>query len=545
MASEGSDATTLVIYSRTGNQGKQSSHGLRQFYLKMYEYITDFGMPDEEVKDIQLAIEELLHKIKEEFGKKYPHFRTKDIVGAGSYYENTKILRPDEFDFLYVLEDLSNDTLVEMKKIHLAEMGGVEVKLKDEEYFLNGPWLVDTNSDGELYLSFYQFLSDKNVLYMKEPVEYFSKAFVNATGHLAGLRSDQKYGQLNVSGIESTNGPNVEIWYEWKSKSGKTATVKSDLTPVIRAFNLEDMVSAGDCMSAKYFEKLKARGSYFVMPSKVRHLQAITSFSPTFTETERDIMLELNDSHRVTYRCLKFLLLDIFTSSNAAFLELKQFGHPELFQESDFRLVLRKIDYLSHRSFLSTFCLKTALLTHTCTCDNDAAPELCALDVIEILLRGAECDKPYLSNIFNKDNLFWKYSLAEYAGKLKNLRAYLSVLRSFHHMVMKDTALNSEELTPESRLRKVMTVLVNLTEENSEQLAEEISFTLPTSWTNLNAFKYSQQDNKPIPHFSDWRLMLDVSTIVAKNSVEIGVENYECKASEPGSSSMDGRPSKT
>ncbi|CAG2186779.1 unnamed protein product [Mytilus edulis] len=48
--------------------------------------------------------------------EKDPRFRSSEILSVGSYKENTKILEPDEFDFLVVMDELSKPGVISIVK---------------------------------------------------------------------------------------------------------------------------------------------------------------------------------------------------------------------------------------------------------------------------------------------------------------------------------------------------------------------------------------------------------------------------------------------
>ena len=62
--------------------------------------------------NIQTIMQTLLRKL----GDTNPIFRISKSIPTGSFYENTKVGSPDEFDFMVVLENLSQPGSVELKQ---------------------------------------------------------------------------------------------------------------------------------------------------------------------------------------------------------------------------------------------------------------------------------------------------------------------------------------------------------------------------------------------------------------------------------------------
>lgn len=395
---------------------EQTSPSLSTFYKTLHEYVTDVGVTEAEVADIQASVEEIVWQFADVVAALEPIFKATSIHGVGSFYEKTKILKLDEFDFLYVIAELSNDKLVEMENVFIEDILGVTVKVKDQQYFQDSKWFTDTDESGNSYLGMINFLPAKAVFYVANPQKSFSDVLSEAAATVRSnsLFSKKATGTLTLLGQENKVGPNVELLFEWKPLKGDCFAVKSDITPVIRASNVQAMVTQEQCDHPPYLTRLYSTGSYFVMPSKLRHMQIPYTFSPTFTETERDLMRDLNQSHRIAYQCLKFLLLDLYTKRNPVFWDLKQFSLPGVYRDMEFPQILKKVDYLTNSSFLSSYCLKTAVLLHCRTCERADSPDLCGLDVINVLLDSAKSKIPRLPCTFaNQDNLFWKLAKPE------------------------------------------------------------------------------------------------------------------------------------
>ena len=436
------------------------------FYLKLHELITDFKMSKEEMYDIQVSVEEIVRHFADVVANIEPMFKAQSIHGVGSFYEGTKILKLDEFDFLYVIDELSNGTYLQMTKVLEEDILGVAVKLNDVEHFKDSKWLLDKDENGDAYLGIFNFLPPKAVIYVENRQESFSDVLTRAAESFRKepLKSRKSTGLLSLMGQETKAGPNVELWFEWQSVRGESIVLKADITPVIRATNLTDIVSEIECDYIPHLTKLHCTGSYLVMPSKFRHMQIPNTFSPTFTETERDLMKDLNLSHRIVYQCLKFLLLDIYTRRNPLFWDLRTFLLPSVYPDVDIKDILNKLDYLTHKSFLSSYCLKTAVLQHTRSCQHPENLDLCSKDVVNTLL-GCVCRQhPTLPSTFVKqDNLFFKLSQTDHRKDRELLITVLTMLKTFHEKLSEIDVADDE--LPSAKFRKAFTLLLQLSDD--------------------------------------------------------------------------------
>lgn len=74
--------------------------------------VMDVVIDDEIERKVKAVVQQLLEYTAE----KDPRFRSSEILSVGSYKENTKILEPDEFDFLVVMDELSKPGVISIVK---------------------------------------------------------------------------------------------------------------------------------------------------------------------------------------------------------------------------------------------------------------------------------------------------------------------------------------------------------------------------------------------------------------------------------------------
>ena len=101
---------------------------------------------DREIEDIREAVEEMVEKLLIEMGKNEPRFKNlKDnLLKVGSFYSKAKIGEPDEFDYLVVVDDLSEDeTQLEEACVKLPGFRHIILKESSE---LEKKWSAMLNS---------------------------------------------------------------------------------------------------------------------------------------------------------------------------------------------------------------------------------------------------------------------------------------------------------------------------------------------------------------------------------------------------------------
>ena len=69
----------------------------------------------QEITDIQASVENFLKVLLLDIEKDFPFFKT-TLINSGSYYEGTKVGKPDEFDYFVQMDNLSQDIRFEELK---------------------------------------------------------------------------------------------------------------------------------------------------------------------------------------------------------------------------------------------------------------------------------------------------------------------------------------------------------------------------------------------------------------------------------------------
>ncbi|KAL4237990.1 hypothetical protein ACF0H5_002701 [Mactra antiquata] len=246
-----------------------------------------FTKSDKEIEDLKRAVNEYMEKIvyllKRVAGV---HITSKYLVG--SIAENTKIINPDEFDYIFTLhEDHFHDRL------------DIEIHSKCEKHEGTHPHMQlkksGTIEEDNFYFetAFYKMreINDTEM----EPIE-------TTTGIL-------EWRQL----IPYLQGPAMTCRWMWIPKEGNRLCISADIVLAIERKGIENLVNVENFTCNKYKQVLLQENNYFIIrrpPNQVEEpscpLDRQLKF--TFTTAEVRIMNEaLSDSHKICYKFLKFL----------------------------------------------------------------------------------------------------------------------------------------------------------------------------------------------------------------------------------------------
>ena len=140
-------------HTRTLKSRKEKIETLNRFYNDLLWDKIRFKLDKHEVCDIRKAVIELVKKITVKLEQIDEKFRIRDVVLVGSAKEWTQITVPEEYDFLLVLDALSQQDRIEIDKVCLDKENGAHVKVKDSRIkikfkdLLKGDELMCTRDD--------------------------------------------------------------------------------------------------------------------------------------------------------------------------------------------------------------------------------------------------------------------------------------------------------------------------------------------------------------------------------------------------------------
>ena len=277
---------------------------LNRFYNDLYADKIRFKLSSQEVNDIRAAVIELVKKIADKLISIDEKFRIKDVILVGSVREGTQITLPDEYDFLLVLDALSQKDLIEINKVCLEKENGVHIKLKDSTLsrkfkdLLKGDELLCTHDDS--------LFSCKDGLR-----ESFGNVMETAMRGCLGEEASFSTGVLRVVNTPmKLHGPAFNPYFEWCRENGEVIEISVDLCPVIRIAGVfPELLKVENVVCETYYKYARKTGTVMLLPSKKGYsCQRGLCFSLIFTETEMALMDDLSEHHRTCYMLLKYLL---------------------------------------------------------------------------------------------------------------------------------------------------------------------------------------------------------------------------------------------
>ncbi|XP_062597426.1 uncharacterized protein LOC134258853 [Saccostrea cucullata] len=274
-----------------------------------------FRVSDDVVKDIEDMVVHLVKNLLPKLLKCYPscHFSVAEVVDAGSYFEQTKIELPNEFDFMLVVEQLSNVDSISLKKgcrDGYARVGVVNQELWDSAKPDDGP----ERRFEIAMLQFNMFVRETLKLLLSEPIKgrlgEFSMKDITVRGkpykafsHVQTLTLIwTKYSHVDIK-HPSTK---VKILYERQPKEELEICV--DLMSCCHS-SLSTFNNLLPTMSLKN-ELLKKNGCHIVLKSceSVKCVEKQTECRLiSYTKTEQECMRRLHENWKTVYKVLKWL----------------------------------------------------------------------------------------------------------------------------------------------------------------------------------------------------------------------------------------------
>lgn len=312
--------------TRTKRSEIEKRDTLNRFYNDLYVDKIRFKLSSQEVSDIRAAVIEVVNKIAVKLGHIDEKFRIRDVILVGSAREGTQITLPEEFDFLFVLDALSQRDLIEIKKICLDRENGVHIKLKDSKLrkkfkdLIKGDELMCTQDDS--------LFSCKNGLR-----ESFGNGMTETMRTCVNEKASYSTGVLIVvNSSMKLHGPAFNPEFQWRRLNGEILEISVDLCPVIRiAGEFPELLKVENVACETYYKYAKKKNTIMVLPSKKGYsCQSGLCFSMIFTESEMALMEDLSEHHRKCYMLLKYLLnAKQFPSMGKAFVWVDRIVEPE------------------------------------------------------------------------------------------------------------------------------------------------------------------------------------------------------------------------
>ena len=267
----------------------------------------------EKARNIQEAVVESLKYYLSEVEKLEPLFCVSELLQVGSYAEGTKILGPDEFDFLAVIDSLSREGIVVLDT-KPNDPGSVTLSLTDSSLSSSLSKLCDETGDlecfqdsslakafagpakfGKMFVQAVQNSLDKVFTCLSSPFAFRTPLRINfASG---GLLMPPVNGVSLVLKDVDFRTPNVFLTYKLDNLK-----ISVDLSPAIRFKKTEDCIDSEKCTSPELMKAIGKHGSVLLVGNKTG------GFRVTATECEVMYMQEImKTKHKLLYIFLKYM----------------------------------------------------------------------------------------------------------------------------------------------------------------------------------------------------------------------------------------------
>ena len=452
------------------NENTDPETCVSRFYDDLDKDKLAFKFDKAELTDLESAVQELVEIIVEKVGKIDDRFKCSQVLAVGSHKEGTKIIQPDEFDFLAVIDELSKPEVVQAVKVCEDRPGFMHLRVLDEN--LKTRW-KDFMRDGELA----GFTHKPNDLNMEDrlKVTCFSNALAEVfhkDGIPQRLAVQRDTGVLKYEGFHMFREPNTQLLFVWFPKdSEEFLKIHVDMSPAVRCFNVKDAVSEQDCLHLDFYTRLLHFGSFLLTPGKAKlgGNTVMKCFRISLTEVEVELVRSLSYNHKKCYRVSKYLCG-------------YRFKH----------LSLTDIIY----NGISSYILKTAILHHVSRCPNKNT-FWCMKDIVKLLLWGLERNYGYLPifpSVFIKHHNL--YELLYYYQTVKttalHLIMHVQCLYSLDFLNERVRAIPVTKYSYEKCLEMLEEMVTNA--EVTKQNFAKISETFVTDEGKWGAYDMSTND---------------------------------------------------
>ena len=282
--------------------------------VRLTKFITDLEWDNflldisaEEYRDIKDAVEEIVDFLLTEVGNVDTRLKTnvRDVIRVGSFHDNMEVGEVTSVEYQVVIDDISDDNIVET--IILREEGYDYVKViltsecckryEDITLLENGKTRLKT-VNGVVQLFHSKTVHSINILKEKNRCTIQRK-----TGKL----------ELVHDGI-SQSGIQTRIKCVWKDEK----VINILITPVIRTKAMTS-IHAKMASSKTFFEQLHSVGFLVLKPM----CTPLDVFQYSFEHVEAHVLKSIDQTHRTLYRFLKFIVVG---ASSQAIQEMNFFS---------------------------------------------------------------------------------------------------------------------------------------------------------------------------------------------------------------------------
>ena len=367
---------------------------LNRYLTGLDETETKFDASASEVADIESAVVQVCYRILEEVYELDNRFKTSRVLKTGSFYDGTKIRKPNEFDLMAVNEELSRPGLCKAVRECPDAAGFAHVLIEDKSVSDRWKGLTYSRGDGRLYIVPYNQCGSVQVR--------FGEMVTNAYERLCSRQRQRTIstptGTLKmIQWGTNTVRPGCRFQLKWRSSSTDAynhLNIKVDLTFAVEVEVENDRESASNSL-------------YLLVPAwcyecqeHFSHNNITLCWKRSFSLIEKQMFEEMGHQH-IHKRCNRVLkyLKDMF--------------------------------YLDRNPFqISSYVIKTLVLRHEERYKEKQHKclEKCVLRILHDLVHC--CREKELQSLHNaKCNIFAKVGKRELIATEKVIRLIIAALR--------------------------------------------------------------------------------------------------------------------
>ena len=279
--------------------------------------LVDPGYGGKRSKDREIAVTEFIWEVLRHLEEDMPQLKISELLPVGSYNEGTKIVATNEFDFLAVVDELSQPGAVKvvMDDDTNLRTGTVKLKLGNEEEkaerwrkFCKRGYLrcFEAVQQGAIEDSFGRHVMmaipklrqnrNRNAFRQNNELTYLA---LNKLPKLIYYRA-RPVEQVAIITNALAKHPNILLTFVFDGEE-----VTADLCPAIRYHDVKDCFNPELCTFEKLATEVVGRGSVLLVG------QEHCLFRVTYTETEVDYMKnKMHKCHKQLYILFKMIAYD-------------------------------------------------------------------------------------------------------------------------------------------------------------------------------------------------------------------------------------------
>ncbi|KAL4231496.1 hypothetical protein ACF0H5_009074 [Mactra antiquata] len=280
-------------------------------------------------------------------------FRFDGIISTGSVADGTKIMAPDEFDFLITIDADIQAMVAKACAGGFAHIETTSSNRSKEETYFDDNWKFSVVFRNKFRQLFHYIVA-----------RHIGKIFEADNGH------------LTLKGYSvPINGPQCSVRVLWCPKIGENLEIVVDITPAIKCSKSIESLITADEVDDNIRKLLNENDQVYLVPKPQPCCNRC--YKLVFDQADKAMCSSLQEHHRKCLLVLKYLAIQI--------------------QNYDFRF----------RKTFSSFSMKMAMYQHTIHCDKNKPVVDCLASVVCYLLECLKQKNPTLSSVFTPERNIW------------------------------------------------------------------------------------------------------------------------------------------